>query len=263
MDDGFVQFLFVVILIFASLLDAVSRGKRKRRGPTGELPPEEEGATRPPVRTPRPTRAPTTRRPAGTRRAGDAPTRPTEAQGGGGPADRETADTLVPDELWAVLTGEAPPTRVPRPRAPEAEPWSDEEDRWTGEGVPYPREGESTEAETWRPESTTEELPTTEAPAEVLPEDERRRPSAPLPWVLVPTEMRPRVHAPATAAAPSPAPAAAARRVVSAPLAVHATRRSPAARYADLLRTGGVDSLRMAVVLREVLDPPVALRRLE
>jgi len=167
---------------------------------------------------------------------------------------------MVPEDLWKILTGELPPTREPRPREPEAEPWSEEEDRWTGEGVPYPREGESTEAETWRPEVTAEELPTVEGPAEVLPEDERRR--APVPSrARVPAEIRPRAPAPAKVAAASPARPVTAR-VASAPLAIYTGRRSPAARYADLLRTGGVESLRTAVVLREVLDPPVALRTL-
>jgi hypothetical protein len=164
---------------------------------------------------------------------------------------------MVPEDLWKILTGEAPPTREPRPRSPEAEPWSEEEDRWTGEGVPYPREGESTEAETWRPEVTAEELPPSEPPAEVLPEDERRRPSVPPPWILVPTEIRPRAPVPAKMVPATPTRPLAGRH--AAPT-IHIARRSPATRYADLLRTGGVESLRTAVVLKEVLDPPMALR---
>jgi hypothetical protein len=253
MDDGFVQLLFVLILMFASLLDVVARGKRKRRGPTGELP--REDVPPPEVRRPR-------RRPRGARAPGAPPgaPSPTSMPGAEGPRDRrETADTMVPEDLWAILTGQAPPTREPRPREPEGEAWSVEEDGWTAEGVPYPREGESTEAEAWRPEVTVEELPPAEAPAEVLPEDERRRPSAPPPWVLVPPEVRPGT-VPGRAAAPTPRRPIAPAIGPSAPLAAHPARRSPAARYADLLRTGGVDSLRTAVVLREVLDPPVALR---
>jgi hypothetical protein len=257
MDEGFVQLLFVLLLMFASLLDVAKRAKRKRPGQTGELPSEDE----PPPEVRRPRRGPRERRVPGTP-TGAQTGAPTTSQtpGTDAPADRrETADTLVPDDLWAILTGERPPTKEPRPRDPEAEPWSDEEDRWTGEGVPYPREGESTEAETWRPEVTPEELPSTEAPAEVLPEDERRR--RPAPWVSVPTESQPRrMPVPAKVATPTPSVPVAPRVVVSAPLALHATRRSPAARYADLLRRGGVDSLRQAVVLREVLDPPIALR---
>jgi hypothetical protein len=269
MDEGFVQLLFVLILMFASLLDVIGRGKRKRRGQTGELPQEDET----PPEVTRPRRRPQERRapgaPSAPPRGAPTPT-PTPTQSTQPPAGpRETADTMVPEDLWAILTGEAPPTRVPRPREPEAEPWSDEEDHWTGEGVPYPREGESTEAETWRPEVTAEELPPTEAPPEVLPEDERRRPTAPRstaprptaprPWI--PTEIRPTGG---WARVPTLTTAGAHRAAPSAPLAVQASERSPASRYADLLRTGTaagrLDALRTAIVLREVLDQPLALR---
>ena len=272
MDDGFVQLIFVLILMFASLLDVVGRGKRRRRGPTGE-PSEDEPPpeVRRPQRRPQERQVPRAPRTDPTGAQTSTPPQGTETAAGRRETaeKRETADTLVPDDLWAILTGETPPTRVPRPREPEAEPWSDEEDRWTGEGVPYPREGETTEAETWRPEVTPEELPTAEAPVEVLPEDERRRstaprptaprPSAPRPWV--PTEIRP---AGGWARVPAPTPAVAQRTATSAPLAVQAGGRSPASRYADLLRTGSaagrLDALRTAIVLREVLDRPLALR---
>jgi hypothetical protein len=249
MDDGFVQLLFVLILMFASLLDVIGRGKRKRRGQTGELPPEEA-----PPRVRRP-RRPQERRAPGAQTGAPTPAPTQRAEPPAGP--RETADTMVPEDLWAILTGEAPPTRVPRPRQPEAEPWSEEDDHWTGEGVPYPREGESTEAETWRPEVTPEELPPLEAPVEVLPEDERRRPYMAPRWVPGPSGTRP-------AAAQRAAAPVVARFGPSAPLAVHSAGRSPASHYADLLRTGSaagrIESLRTAIVLREVLDSPLALR---
>ena len=267
MDEGFVQLLFVLILMFASLLDVVGRGKRRRRGPTGE-PSEDEPPpeVRRPQRRPQERQVPRAPRSDPTGAQTSTPPQGTEtAAGRRETADkRETADTLVPEDLWAILTGEAPPTRVPRPREPEAEPWSEEEDRWTGEGVPYPREGETTEAETWRPEVTPEELPTVEAPVEVLPEDERRRstaprPTAPRPWI--PAEIRP---ASGWARVPASTPAVVQRAAPSAPLAGQPRGRSPASRYADLLRTGSaagrLDSLRTAIVLREVLERPLALR---
>ena len=90
MDDGFFQLLFFGVLILASVFDAMTRGRRKRRR-MEEMEREEDGAGE----------------------AGDG-TEPT--------AERETADSMVPDDLWAVLTGQQQPQEGEKPRTASAEP---------------------------------------------------------------------------------------------------------------------------------------------
>jgi hypothetical protein len=126
--DGLFQLLIIVFFVAASIFDAVSRN-RKKQEQKERMEAEEEaeaggGQARP--SRPRPARSegapgPQRRPEQGREGRRKAPTgRPAEA-GGTAPQRRserrETAETMLPDDFWAILTGQ------PRPdRTPQAEP---------------------------------------------------------------------------------------------------------------------------------------------
>lgn len=202
------ELLFFILLVLASVLDASGRRKKRQRR-MEEMEAEEaqdEGAVgtleRAPKETPRP-------EPPGADRTSTAPSR------------RDTADSMIPEELWSILTGQAPPDRPERP-----EP---------------------------TPESTAEPTPTYEAWGGEEVDD---------------------LHRPEREPAPSPLRSAPAP-ITSGPIATNSLtetgsgsvadrRQNPrsgaASRYAALLKGGGRDSLRTAVVLKEILDSPPGLR---
>lgn len=186
MDDGFFQLLFFGVLILATVFDAMTRGRRRRRR-MEEMEREEDEA--------------------GEASAGIETT-----------GERETADSMVPDDLWAVLTGQEPPQE--REKFPTA---SQEQ-----EPTPLP---------------------------DLIPEG-RPPPEPELPLktgVSVPVLRDPyRVSEPGTRM-----PIAA--RGPGRPMG-ELTRKRRGSGYAELLRSGGADSLRRAIVLKEVLGSPAAFR---
>jgi len=117
--EGLFQLLIILFFIVASIFDAVSRNRKKQEqkerldreeGAGGALEGGAEGAR---VERPRPG-APARPRP-----------RPTPVEGRrkaptGESAPRETADQMIPEDFWAVLTGQAPAQRTPEPSPPEA-----------------------------------------------------------------------------------------------------------------------------------------------
>jgi hypothetical protein len=213
MDDGLFQLLFFGALILASMFDvATRRGRRRRKMREME---REEAAEE---------QAQSSGRRPDLRAGSDAEERTVAT------AERETADSMVPEDLWAVLTGEEPP-RPPKVESPPDRP---------------------------RPEPVRQ----AEAPPEIQP------PPRPIPPTPVPRG----VPAPIGSAPPAP-PVTRPPPVVSSsrelggvsPVlgsrAVETADDDRASRYVRLLRSSEVDSLRQAVVLREVLGRPVAYRQ--
>ena len=159
---------------------------------------------------------------------------------------RETADSMVPDDLWAILTGEERSGGPPAPdQIPEedASAAGDLRTREASERVPpVPESGR--DRDPWRrdqPSASTGDPPGWQPappPVVVRPDSPRvpRRAPAPLP-------SRGRTPAGVPRVLSSPRD-----RAVSGPM------------YVNLLREGGHGSLRQAIVLAEVFGTPVALR---
>ena len=115
MQDGVFQLIFIIVILAASVLDAVARS-RKKREQMDEMERQEEAADREPAddedviasrdrsRTRRPVPENAGRAP---REVSDDAPAPVARQ------ERETSDSMVPDDLWAILTGEQ---RAPRPQ---------------------------------------------------------------------------------------------------------------------------------------------------
>jgi hypothetical protein len=106
MDEGFFTLLFIFFMILVSVMDAVGRKKKKQRRMEQMEQAEEESSAD---------------RGRGGVDRGDAraPTAARNVPGSEGDvaegSDRETADAMVPEDFWAILTGQ------PRPEKPEAE----------------------------------------------------------------------------------------------------------------------------------------------
>ena len=186
--------------------------------------------------------------------AGTPSPRQAPAPAGARTEEREMADSMVPDDLWAILTGEersgagrgeGPPVRgrIPgedasagpefgTPEAPERRP-------------PMPEESGRDREPSWedQPPAPAEEPPDWQPappPVVVLPDPPRMPPRAPAP-------LPPRRRTPASVPGALPRPRGD-RVQVAGPM------------YVNLLREGGSGSLRQAIVLTEVLGAPVALR---
>ena len=115
MQDGLFQLLFIIVILAASVLDAVARSRKKRermeemerQDEAGEWEPVDDGgevATRDRSQPGRPIPENAGRAP---REVSDDAPAPVARQ------ERETSDSMVPDDLWAILTGEQ---RAPRPQ---------------------------------------------------------------------------------------------------------------------------------------------------
>jgi hypothetical protein len=133
--DGLFQILIIGLFIVASIFDAVTRGKKKQeqkdRMKAEEAREAGEGTTRPrPPRPapgtapPRPSGAGTTIRPPDRARGGEDAREPVgsgraKAPTGAPKAEerRTAADELIPEDFWAILTGQAPARREPEPEA--------------------------------------------------------------------------------------------------------------------------------------------------
>jgi hypothetical protein len=233
MEDGLFQILFFAVLIAASMFDAATRRRRRRKmeemereeGTVGSEQESEEVA-------------------AGAQSSGR--TAAPEPSG-----RRETADSMVPADLWQILTGQQPFPEEPgaeRPRSRTGSP--------SGSASP-PEVGSPSRGD---------------LPAGIGrgargrppgPESKRRAPS---PFEQAPFPKMPEPAAAPTygaaARVPTPPPPAAPIVPTRAPAWI-AGRRSAglALPYVDLLRAGGGRAgLRKAIVLTEVLGPPAALR---
>jgi len=217
-----------------------------------------------------------------------------------GEGPRETADTLVPDDLWAILTGQTPQQRQspPPPRAPS--PPSESQSK-------AEREFEELTTQPWRAGPEREEAapapsPTTSAPVPPSRPKQAPRPVAgrtgrPVPGQRMgrkPLPSRDPMSAPSGrfpspprtgSQSPRPAPEMAGvrlqsitageigseggsfssplRREIGAPAIVERRSTGGASSYVSDLRTAGREGLRKAIVLQEVLGPPVSLKPAE
>ncbi len=166
--------------------------------------------------------------------------------------ERQTADSMVPGDLWAVLTGQQPPPTSETTTGTEEAPASAE----------------------WRTQQPQPELAPERAPSyEKTPPLEIERPSEVQARPTPPLVLRPEFHAPVTvtsgpyrpgtagSAVTTPAQAQAA---ANAAFSLRGERGRPgsaeASEYTALLRQGGRESLRKAVVLKEILGAPAAYR---
>jgi hypothetical protein len=205
MDNGLFQLLFFGVLIVASLFDAVTRRRRRQRMQEMEWEEETVGSEE-------------QREEIAVGPQGPGRTAAPE------PSDRrETADAMVPADLWQILTGQQP---LP--------------------GGPVPEQPQSAEA----PSASTP-LPEVRSTSEVDRPAELGRGGA-----------RPRTPAPeSTRKAPSPFEPMPFPKMPE-PTWIGGRRSAGfALPYVDLLRTGGgPGALRKAIVLTEVLGPPAALR---
>ena len=185
--------------------------------------------------------------------AGTPSRRETPAPVGARTDGSETADSMVPDDLWAILTGEersgegrgggrsSTPGRVPEEDVSSGGP--DLGTRETPKRLP-PTPESGRDREPWRGDRPS-------APAG----DPRDWQPAPPPVVVRPDppRMLPRVPAPIVSRG---------RTLAGVPGALPAPRGRAVAgpMYVSLLREGGRGSLRQAIVLAEVFGTPVALR---
>lgn len=253
MEDGIFQLLFLGLLILASVFDAVGR-RRKRRKRMEEMEREEaagegEGAgAGTSARWPAdPGSAPED--------AGTPSPRETPAPAGTRAGGRETADSMVPDDLWAILTGEerSGEGRGEGPSTPGQLPGEDASGGWdsgtreTPERVPPMREEGGRDREpSWgdQPSAPAEDPPDWQPappPVVVLPDPPRMPPRAPAP-------LPSRGRTPGILPGAFPSPPGDRAQVAAGSM------------YVNLLREGGSGSLRQAIVLTEVFGTPVALR---
>jgi hypothetical protein len=94
MGEGFGQFVFILILLAAAAFDAMGRNKAKKRRMEEMEREEGEGGTA------------TAERPRPSDRYSRAPDAQSQGQEAAG--ERQTADAMIPDDFWAILTGQAP-----------------------------------------------------------------------------------------------------------------------------------------------------------
>ncbi len=151
--DGLGQLIFILVIIVFSVVDAISRNQKKKQR-MEEMEREEgvEGSSRP-LPTPqgrarerRDERREMRReanRESEHRRVESAPARTVGGEPLGEqeePEERVTADTLVPEDLWAILTGQTPPSR--ERQGPSEAPGSGPESTPRRESAPHSRPSE-------------------------------------------------------------------------------------------------------------------------
>lgn len=246
--DGLFELVFILIIVIASIADAMGR-KRKKRRRMEEMEREDAGST-------------------GSRREADYEHRspdqsPSDRTAGGVSGheteERETADQMVPEDFWAILTGEAPPEKKESQGSRSEEigakgAGGEDDSRGLPEQFPERRQDPDPVPER-RPDPTPPRTPHIPVPVpqdryseteEVTTRDDRSISETAPPEVGY-TPRR------------TPPPLEGRRQ----PGAIHHSRgrrSSPASTYTDLLKAGKTDDLRKAIVLREVLGPPAALR---
>lgn len=228
MGEELFTILFILFFILASVLDAVGRRRKKKR--RIEQMEREEGESR----------------------GGVAPDAKEDER------PRETAETMVPEDLWAILTGQDPSAR---PEEDEEVPSAAEPPREPHIPTPVPDDRMSSpETRAARREPQEEEPPETRRTARWMEgtvgrgESDRWAESMDEPWDDLEDITAGDLTEPGGAPAGPDAPAR--------PLPPPPGRRRPRARsaYVDLLTRGNVEDLRKAMVLREVLDRPVGFR---
>jgi len=155
MGEGVGQLVFILIIMAAAALDAMGRNRKKRQRMEEMDREEAEGGT-------------------ATR------TRPGQGPAGGGPAqggqERETAETMVPEDFWAILTGQAPVETEPDTGREEEEGWQAERRRQAEARRDEAPSREGTGAEDYRVRGSESDY---SAPGST--QDPPRRPHIPMP----------------------------------------------------------------------------------
>lgn len=236
MGEELFTLLFVLFIILASVLDAVGRSRKKKRR-MEELEREDS--------------------------SGEGKLEPARR--------REPAETMVPEDLWAILTGQEPPSQTrgeaPSPEEPPREPHG-------AVAVPDHRMSSRGRAESAESgdQTTADEVPTRRgerwmegtrgrgaseswgaAAASIEAQEEAVYGSLDEPWGELDD----------IAAGEIAVDGAAEPQVTAAPSAYRlrsAAVRRPRSAYTRLLESGSREDLRKAIVLREVLDRPVGFR---
>jgi hypothetical protein len=271
MGDGVVQLLFIVAVLVASVFDAVGRNRKRKQQEEDQRAAEEDG-------------------PMDWGAAEEGAWGEPEAPAPAGPR-RSSAEDLLPPDLWAILTGQpprqadpsgspeqagsrasepahmpssgAPPAPIPAPVAPsiphptgETRPGDGSggtptrrSSRWM-EGVSEadrPRGAESTVAAGSMPRRTT-----TRAASAASGRDSAPGAVQGEPWGGLPD-----ITAGEIGAAPAPGAPGARRGALTGRVRGPGRRGTGSAAAGFQLVGGSVSSLRSAIILREVLGPPL------
>ncbi len=267
--------MFILFMVAASILDAVGRRKKKQRR-MEEMDAEDDGAET------YPGEVATRRREEG--RGGrsegrGAPSPDRAAAEGEGVRDPQSAETMVPEDLWAILTGQPPRDRSgAEPQEAEREgpeewsrPGSDDPGRDPQIPAPVPQDRMSP-ARPDAPPPAEEAAPTRRSArwmegtrgrdeseswaGGTIQEEESRIYDLPdEPWGGMEEISSEDLTTAEGQEAPREAAWGTRTRGPSRPRGM-----SGRGRYTRLLATGNVDDLRKAIVLREVLGPPVAFK---
>lgn len=271
MDEGIFTLIFILFMVAASVLDAVGRRKKKKRR-MEEMEAEDE------VADTSPGEVATRRREEGRGGTREGRGRPGPERAAGG-RDPQSAETMVPEDLWAILTGQPPRDRSSAepedagPAGPEewSRPGSDDPGREPDIPVPVPQDRMST-SRSAEPASTEEAAPTRRSArwmegtrgreeseswaGGTIQEEESRIYDLPEePWGGMDDISSEDLTTTSGQEAPPEAAWGTRTRRPSRPRGM-----SGRGRYTRLLATGSVDDLRKAIVLREVLGPPIALK---
>jgi len=295
MEDGLFQFIFILMIVIASVVDAIARSRRKRgrieemekdeaqEGAEDALPEDAEVGAGPP--RPQRRKEPALEGRSGSGSTGEGVSGPRgrempeyespSSQGSKKPErDGETADRMVPADLWAILTGQPPPGQDPLPQsAPPPEDEAREHDAPrpappptrdrpapapTGrDGVRTEPAGKGTQPRSWRRPSASPPVPSSKR--RPVPEDlDDVFGTLEEPWGDIPDIREGEIS-------DDGEPTDRSRAEDEPGKKPHAPRPqrtgSLGARSREWLRSGNRDDLRKAIVLREVLGPPVGSRR--
>lgn len=245
MDEGLFSLLFFGIFIVASIFDAVARSRRKKQ--RMEEMEREDGAVVAETEQGRPDEYPEREWEAPRRQPAEweAPSGSTSesrsepASEDGGAGERETADAMVPEDLWAVLTGQQRPSPRSEGPAPAGSSGRYAEDPPVEPRIPTPVPSDRYGAGRTPRWGGTRDRPAAIGAAEI---GGAGRP-----------EVRPAARAAGSMK----------RRAVSRlddTISLHSSSRRRPSPYTSNLRSGGRQGLREAVVLSEVLGSPLALR---
>lgn len=132
MGEGFGQLVFILLIMAAAAFDAMARNRKKRER-MDEMDQEEA---------------------EGRGAEGHAGTTATRERPSGPPADegeRRTADQMIPEDFWAILTGQAPAEPEPEPEEEtRGQPWEAEGRRQDTQREQEARGREGTAAEEYR-----------------------------------------------------------------------------------------------------------------
>jgi len=228
MEDGFIILVFIAIAVIQGIGQKRRQDAKKRQKPMGVPPrPPQRASTRP-------------SQGASTPPGPETQARPTPS----GTAKPGGSEGLIPSDVWQEILGlargtaQVPGTRTAPPESvegPEERPRSLEASHGAGEPTP---------------ESTSPEPPIRDRQIRPRTPEEIRRPS----------ETAPKEKEVVPVSPPLPAAASAVPAVKPPDPAASGSGEGGREARAQLFGEGSVEELRKAIILKEVLGPPLALR---